>query len=223
MTQHSHPWIPRRPARGGAGRTLLAALITLVTLAVPATPAAAQDYSVLIQQGMARMDRIVNQAQGQVAQVVQQRMHDPAVQAAWQRYLQQTGGRPAMDYPSFTYWYVYTNGFSASGMAHARANEAGIQAREQAAWQGYRQAQDQRAQAQQAQRDGYYRHQQEAGRQLMGQGTFQAANGQTAVLPQTWGPNTTHVHHGQTYHVDAGGHYYVHAGNGWWMPLVPAR
>lgn len=202
----------------------LAALGALVTLAAAcAGSAQAQDYSVLIQQGMARMDGIVNRAQNQVHGVIQQRMHDPAVQAAWQRHLQHSGGRPQMDYYTFTYWYVYTNGFSAAGVAHARANEAGIQAREQAAWQGYRQAQANRAQAQQEQRDRYFGHQQEAGRQLMGQSTYVMPGGQAVALPHTWPANSTHRHQGQTYHVDAAGRYHVLASNGWWYPLTPGR
>lgn len=181
--------------------------------------AQAQDYDATIRQSMARMDAIVNQAQTQVHGIVQQRMHDPAVQAAWQRYLQQTGGRPQMNYYTFTYNYVYTNGFSAQGIAHARNNEAGIQAREQAAWGAYRQAQADRAQAQQAQRDGYFADQQEAGRQLTGRSTYLAPNGQALALPHTWAANTTHQYQGQTYHVDAGGRYHVLAANGWWYPL----
>lgn len=152
--------------------------------------------------------------------MVQQRMQDPAVQRAWQRYLQQTGGRPQMNYPTFTYNYIYTNGFSAQGLAHARANEAGMQAREQAAWQGLQKAQANRGAAQQGQRDSYFANQQEAGRQLTGQSTYIAPNGQALQLPHTWQRNSTHQHQGAVYHVDHAGQVHVRAANGWWVPLA---
>jgi hypothetical protein len=118
---------------------------------------------------------------------------------------------------------VVQNGFSAAGTAHMRANEAGIQQREAAAWQGLRQAEAARGAAQQGQRDAYAANQQEAGRQLLGQSTYLAPNGYRLQLPHTWQPNTTVQHQGQTYHVDAGGRYHVLAANGWWYPLAPAR
>lgn len=193
----------------------------VIAAALMASAAAgAQDFNAMIQQQMAAMNANIARGQQQVNQVVQQRMQDPAVQQAWQRYLQQSGGRPAMDYPTFTYNYIYTNGFSAAGVAHARNTEAGNQAREQQAWQGLQQAQQQRAAAQQGQRDSFFANQQEAGRALMGQSTYVAPNGQALQLPHTWQRNTTYQHQGNTYHVDQSGTYYVRATNGWWYPLV---
>ena len=208
---------------GALARRIAVSLAGLAITFGQATPAAAQDYDLMIRQALARQNAAVNQAQGQVQQIVARRMQDPAVQAAWQRHVQQNGGRPTMDYATFTYYYVYSNGFSAQGVAHMRANESAIQSREAAAWQGLRQAQAQRAQAQQAQRDGYHANQQEAGRQLMGQSTYVAPNGQGLQLPHTWQANTTYRYQGHTYHVDAGGRYHVLDGNGYWVPLVPGR
>ena len=94
------------------------AIAALLVAAFTSGGASAQDYNAMIQQRMARMNAIVGQAEQRVAQVVQQRMHDPAVQAAWQQHVARSGGRPGMDYPTFTYYYVYTNGFSAAGTAH---------------------------------------------------------------------------------------------------------
>lgn len=128
-----------------------------------------------------------------------------------------------MDYATYTYHYVYTNGFSAQGLSHMRANEGAIQAREAAAWQGLRQAEAQRAQAQQQQRDGFHAHQREAGLRLTGQSTYTLPNGQGLQLPHTWQPNSTHQHQGQTYHVDTAGRYHVLAANGWWVPLANGR
>ncbi len=197
---------------------------TLAALLVgAAAPAGAQDFNAMIQQSMARMNAIVGQAEQRVNGAVQQRMQDPAVQAAWQQYVASTGGRPAMNYPTFTYYYIYTNGFSAGGMAHMRATEAGIQQREATAWQGVRQAEAGRAAAQQGQRDAYFANQQEVGRQLMGQSTYQAPDGYRLQLPHTWQPNTTVQYQGRTYHVDAGGRYLVQGADGWWYPLSPTR
>lgn len=211
-------------SRQDLGRTrlrrhlLAAALLGLAALS--AGPARAQDYGAMVQQQMAAMNANIARGQQQVNQVVGQRMQDPAVQAAWQQYVARSGGRPAMDYPAFTYNYIYTNGFSAQGIAHARNHEATNQARERAAWQGLQQAQQQRAAAMQAQRDGYHANQQEAGRGLMGQGTYTAPNGQPMVLPHTWQRNTTQQYQGNTYHVDAGGRYHVLGADGWWYPLA---
>lgn len=222
---------PVARAQGDTGLDRLARRLTCLVLpllasaaaALTATPAAAQNYDLLIRQALARQNAVVNQAQNQVQRIVQQRMQDPAVQAAYQRYVQQSGGRPAMDYPTYTYYYIYTNGFSAQGMAHMRANEGAIREREAAAWQGVRQAEAGRAQAQQQHRESYHLHQQEAGRRLMGQSTYGSPNGpagQGLQLPHTWQPNTTHQYQGRTYHVDAGGRYHVLSGDGWWYPLA---
>ncbi len=193
----------------------LTALLSCLSL-----PAQAQDYGAMVRQQMALMNANIARGQQQLDQMVQQRMQDPAVQQAWQQYLYQTGGRPAMNYARFTYNYIYTNGFSAAGIAHARSTEAGNQAREQAAWQGLRQAEQASAQALQGWRNGYHANQQEAGRQLMGQSTYLAPNGQPLVLPHTWPRNSTQQYQGQTYHVDASGQYHVWAANGGWYPLA---
>ena len=203
-------------------RTLHATLPTVATVLALAGPAQAQDYQAMIQQSMARMNNIVAQAENRMQGAVQQRMLDPAVQAAWQQYVARNGGRPAMNYPTFTYYYIYTNGFSSQGMAHMRATESGIQQREAAAWQGVRQAEAGRAAAQQGQRDAYFANQQEAGRGLMGQSTYQAGGWRTQ-LPHAWAANTTVQYQGNTYHVDGSGRYHVLGNDGLWYPLQASR
>lgn len=197
--------------------TRLAAIATLAAAALGS--AQAQDYGAMIQQQMNAMNQRLAQGQQMVNQMVQQRMQDPQVRAAWQQYLAQTRNQPAMDYATFTYNYIYTNGFSAAGIAHARRTEAGNQAAEMQAYQGLRQAQQNRADAMQAQRDGYARNQQEAGRGLMGQSTYRAGNGAAVSLPHTWQANSMHQHQGRTYYVDPSGQYFVRGDNGWWYPL----
>jgi hypothetical protein len=183
----------------------------------------AQNYDAMIQQQMNAMNANIARGQQVVNGIVQQRMADPQVQAGYRQHLarMRAAGRPPMDYPTYTYHWVYTNGFSAQGIAHARANEAGVAAAERAAVQRLRNAEQQRGAAQQAQRDGYFANQQEAGRQLLGQSTWIAPNGAALALPHTWQRNTTHVHQGQTYRVDASGQYHVLGANGWWYPLQP--
>jgi len=195
-------------------------LSLLLALAVAPLAASAQNYEAMIQQQMQAMNNNIARGQQQANQIVQQRMQDPAVQAGYQQYQAQmaNAGRQPMNYATYAYYHVYTNGFSAQGMAHMRGTESGIQQREQASWQGLQQAQANRAQAQQAWRNGYAANQQEAGRQLTGQSTY-AGNGQTQALPHTWQANTTHEYQGQVYHVDASGQYYQRAANGWWYPM----
>jgi hypothetical protein len=205
-------------------RLLFPILVTTVA-ALAAARAIAQDYGAMVQQQMAAMNANIARGQQMVDGIVRQRMADPQVQAGYRQYLAQmrASGRPAMDYPTYTYHWIYTAGFSAQGIAHARANEAGIARAEQAKVQELRQAERQRGQAQQQQRDGYFANQQEAGRGLMGQSTWIAPNGAALALPHTWQPNTQHSHQGQTYRVDASGQYHVLGTDGWWYPLQARR
>ena len=197
----------------------------VAALAATALPAAAQDYAAMIRQSQARQQAIVDAATQRVNGALQQRMQDPQVQNAYRQYLwrmQQTGQRP-MPFQTFTYQWIYTAGFSAAGIRHMQQTEAGIAQRENASVQALRQAQADRGQAQQAQRDGYFRNQQEAGRGLMGQSSYVGPNGATTVLPHTWAANTQQQYQGQTYRVDASGGYHVLAPNGWWYPVAPQR
>ncbi|MFT3954033.1 MAG: hypothetical protein QM722_06455 [Piscinibacter sp.] len=205
-------------------RALVSILAAAAALQL-AAPAAAQDYGAMVQQQMAAMNANIARGQQMVNDIVRQRMADPQVQAGYRQYLAQmrAAGRPAMDYPTYTYNWIYTAGFSAQGLAHARANEAGIARAEQAKVRELRDAERQRGQAQQQQRDGYFANQQEAGRGLMGQSTYLAPNGTAFALPHTWQPNTQHSHQGQTYRVDASGQYHVLGTDGWWYPLQARR
>ncbi len=197
----------------------------VVAIFFVATTANAQDYNAMMRESQAEMNRIMAQGQQRLDSMVQQRMRDPAVQAGYRQHLaqMQASGRPALDFPTYTSQYIATRGFTADGMRDAQAANAGMQAKERAAWQGLQQAQAQRAQAQQTQRDGYFQQQQEAGRQLMGNSTYavspEASGGSTVQLPHTWAANSTHQHQGNTYRVDASGNYHVLGANGWWYPV----
>lgn len=201
-------------------RRIAAAALSLVA-ATLAGQARAQNWDAMIQSQMNQMNQMLNQGQQRVNQMVQQRMQDPAVRGAYQQYLQQMqsrGGQP-MDFATFTYYYIYTNGYSSSGIAHMNRVEGGNRAAEMNAWNGVRQAERHRGEAQQGLRDGYHRNQQEAGRGLMGQSTYYGPNGYRTQLPHTWQPNGHYQHQGQWYYVDHSGQYYVHGGNGTYYPI----
>ena len=201
----------------------LAALIVLAGTCVLPAPALSQDWRAMLEQQNATVDAAQQQAQ----QIVQQRMQDPQVQAAYLQHVAQAAqsGTQPYDFPTFTYYYVATRGFSAEGKADWYANEGDIQRKEQRAWQEYRDAQAARQGAMNDLQEGYHRNQQEAGRQLQGQSTFENPSGQTQALPHTWQRNTYQTHQGNTYFVDESGQYWMLDPNnsGYWQPLRPSR
>jgi hypothetical protein len=126
----------------------------------------------------------------------------------------------AQDYYTWTYNYIYTNGYSAQGMAQARANENANQAKVQSAYQGLREAEAQRGQAQATLQQHYSNNQNEAGNLLRGNSTYTAPNGATQVLPHTWAANTYQQYQGHQYYVDYSGQYHVLGTDGYWYPLA---
>ena len=195
-------------------------IIAAASIAFAGT-ALAQNFDAMIQQQMRAMNQNIERGNQQINQMVQQKMQDPQVRASYDQYVyqQRMRGQAAMDYPTYTYNYIYTRGFSADGMAHARANEANISANERATVQDLRNAEAQRGMAQQQQRDSYFANQQEAGRGLMGQSTYMAPNGYATQLPHTWQRNTYQQYQGNTYFVDPGGNYFVRGNDGYWYPM----
>ena len=195
--------------------------------------ATAQDMNAVLSQQMAVMNQRMAQSMQQSQQLTQQinqaqasathrGMQDPKIQAAYRQHvaLAYQRGQRALDMPSFTQQYLYTNGFSAQGIAHMRRTEAGNQAREHQAWQGLQAAQGNRAAAQAGLQQSRFNNQTDAGRGLMGNSTFTAGNGSQMQLPHTWQANSTHQYQGSTYHVDQSGKYWAAAGNGYWYPLA---
>ena len=104
-------------------------LLALAAFAL-AGSAPAQNFDAMIQQQMRAMNQNIERGNQQINQMVQQKMQDPQVRASYEQYVyqQRMRGQAAMDYPTYTYNYIYTRGFSADGTAHARANEANISA-----------------------------------------------------------------------------------------------
>jgi len=200
--------------------TLIAAMSLAVAAALP-QDASAQDYGAMLRQSQMQSDQMSRQMNQMMTGMVQQKMQDPKVRAGYAQYVAQmrSRGLPAMDFPTYAEKYIATRGFTPEGIAFARNVEAGIQAKDQASLRGLRDAEAARGQAQQQQRDSYFRNQQEAGRGLMGQSTFSAQSGQQTVLPHTWQANTRHEYQGNTYHVNESGQYYVRGTDGWWYPI----
>jgi hypothetical protein len=208
------------PTRHATVARLVRRSLAAAFIAATAGAASAQDYGAMLRQAQMQSDQMSQQMNQMTHTMVQQRMNDPQVRAGYQQYLAQmrSRGQPAMDFPTYTYNWIYTRGFSRDGIAHARATEAGIQANERASVQGLRDAEARRGAAQQQQRDSYFHNQQEAGRGLMGQSTY-SGQGFQGALPHTWQANSTHVYQGNTYHVNESGQYFVRGTNGWWYPI----
>ncbi len=198
-------------------------LAPIALLAIATGHACGQDYSAMINQALARQNAIVDQAQAQARQIVEANMRDPVVIQAWQQHqwLARQQGQPALDLASFAYQYAATAGFSGPGMRHYQRSSQEIAANEQAAWQGLRQAEAARGAAQAQWADSQSRNQQEAGRGLLGQGTFHAPNGSSMVLPHTWPANSYQFHQGHQYFVDGVGNYWLEdpSQRGWWIAL----
>ncbi len=193
-------------------------------LIMAATCASAQNIDQLqgmINAEMGQMNANINAGQQQINAMVQQRMQDPQVQASYQAYLRQCqmSRQYPMDFPTYTYNYIYTNGFSAQGTALARANENANNTKVYNAWQGEQQAEAARGQAQAGYAEGYQANNAEFGNTLQGNSTFVAPDGEQMVLPHTWADNTTNYYNGNYYHVDQSGNYYVYGTDGNWYPL----
>lgn len=212
----------------------LALLALAIAVSVFAAGAAwAEDYQQMLQQQDAFLQQQIEQSQAQmnatlaagqqqVNQIVQQKMQDPQVQAAYQQHLQQAAqnGMQAYDFPTFAYYYAATNGFSQEGLATYRSNETANMAREQEAWRGYQNAQGAARAAIDENNAHFSNNMNEAGNQLMGNSTYVGETG-SQVLPHTWQPNTYNSYQNHNYYVDENGQYWKADPNNTdtWYPL----
>jgi len=184
-------------------------------------PANAQAQSMAgIQAQMNAFNARLAANQQRINGMIQQRMNDPQVKAAYNRYVARTraNGQWPVSYQNFTYQYVATNGFSAQGTALYRRNESINQAKIATSAAGLRQAQANRGAAQINMQNHFNANQYQAGLLLRGQSTYYGPNGNPVDLPHTWQINTRHQYQGNTYMVDASGNYYVGTTRGW-VPL----
>lgn len=202
-----------------------------------AAPAKSQDFNAMmaqqdammtqqIQAMQAQMNNTIAAGQQQVNQIVQQKMQDPQVQAAYQQhvYQAQSQGTQPYDFPTFAYYYAATRGFQ--DVAGYNATTRDIQNKERIAWQGVRDAETNSANAIAGWNQGYSNNQNEFGNQLMGNSTYVNGNtGQQQVLPHTWQRNTVNQYQGNYYYVDQSGQYWMADpnGSGNWMRLNAAR
>lgn len=201
-------------------RPLVLAAAAVVVSALPHA-AQAQDYGAMLQRELAKSQQLTQTMQQGLNGMLQQAMQNPQIQAGYQQYLaqmQQRGGQP-MDFQTYAYYYMYTNGFSNSGIAHMNNVENGNRQAEMNAWRGVQQAEANRGQAMQQQRDSYFRNQQEAGRGLMGQSAYYGQGGYQNQLPHTWQNNTYQTYQGTRYYVDQSGQYYRIDANGYAYPI----
>lgn len=178
------------------------------------------DYGAMAQQGMARLNDIVNQANQAGAQTVERTKQDPRCQAMYRQH-QQQGGR--MSYDQFAYEYARTGGFTAKGKEIAFNVERGNQAKEKQAYDGLLQAQRRSAAAVSEWQEGYRRNQSEMGNVMTGRMTYTDPNGQQHLLPYTQPGTWQDRNTGAVYHLDQFGRYYMRDVNGWWAPLNPGR
>lgn len=179
------------------------------------------DYGAMLQQQLQQSAALSQQMQTAEQQLVQQVMQNPDCLAKYQQH-RAMGGQ--LSYPQFAWQYAATAGFSNDGIARFRAAEQRNQQAEQHSWQGYRQAQDQRAQAQQAYADGYAANQAEAGRVLQGNSSWvDPATGQTQSLAYAGQNVSVDPATGRTYYRDDSGQYYVRGDDGLWYAMTPGR
>lgn len=183
--------------------------------------ALAQDYGAAINAQMNAMNNMLNSGQQQINVWVAQKMRDPKVQAGYQAYVAnaRAQGMPVQDFPTWTYNYIYTNGYSAEGKAAAMRNNAINTAKVGKAASDLRAAERARGDAQANMSQHFSNNQTEFGKQLQGNSTYYAPDGQPMTLPHSWQKNGTYSYNGNTYHVDQSGQYYIFATNGYWYPL----
>ena len=196
------------------------AVLTLA-LAAFAGATAAQDFDAMIRQQLQAGQALSMQMQQAEQQIVQQVMQNPDCQAKYQQHLAAGG---TLSYPQFAYQYAATGGFTPGGMANYRRSEQANQAAEQAAWNGYRGAQDQRAAAQSAYAEGYSRNQGEAGRVMQGESTWvDPTSGQSYALSYLGGNSYADPNTGRQFVRDGNGQFYAQGPDGRWYPMAPSR
>ena len=179
------------------------------------------DYGAMIQQTLQQQQAQNAQMQQMQQAIVQRAMQDPNCAAMYRQHQAQGG---ALSYADFAYQYAATGGFSREGIARYRTGEQNNQRGEQAAWAGYRAAQDDRGAAQQAYRDGYAHDQNEAGEVLRGNTSWvDPRTGETRALAYTGADAYSDPSSGQQYRRDASGQYFVQGADGLWYAMTPAQ
>lgn len=115
--------------------TLRSFLIMIALFLVIAAPLKADDYGAMLQQSLQQSDQLTQQMQQAQANIIQQNLQNPQVQAMYQQHLAQGG---TMTPEQFAYNYAATGGFSPEGMANYNRTTQDIQQRDQASINAYR-------------------------------------------------------------------------------------
>ena len=199
--------------------TAKAAAACLAALAAP-TAASAQfanmDINALNAQMNARMNQQMMQQQNSIIRDV---LNNPRAMA-----LYPTCGR-GLTREQFAYKYAATGGCTAAGYRAYMNQSQQIAGQQQQAWRGVQQAEQNYRNSYNRWTGGYAANQQEAGRGLMGQGTYydpsSGRNVQLNHLPsaQPYRDPAT----GRVYAQDANGRYWSTAGDGRWTQVNPAK
>ncbi|GJD53094.1 hypothetical protein OPKNFCMD_5865 [Methylobacterium crusticola] len=142
-----------------------------VTMVVGIPQVRAQDLTAWYNNQVAQQNAYFNQMQ---AGMVQSNLNNPQVMAAYRA----GACGPGLSPQQFAYKWAATGGCTVQGMQAYMNNRDQNAARDQASWQGYQQAQMARAQAMQAQQQGFSGNQYQSGMQLGGWRYGYAPNGQ---------------------------------------------
>ena len=192
-----------------------------LAVALAAAPAAASaqfanmDLNAMNNAFNARMNGQMAQQQNNITRQV---LSDPRAMA-----LYPTCGR-GLTREQFAYKYAATAGCTAQGARAYMNNEANNSARVQRSWQGYQGAVQNYREAYGGWTAAQSANMQEAGRGLMGNGTYyDPAAGRNVELRyiqpgQTYRDSAS----GRTYAMDPNGRYWSTTGNGAWTPVNPA-
>lgn len=194
-----------------------ATALGLAMLGCGMAAASAQDFNAMNNAFNAQLNGQMGATQNSI---IQRNLADPHVMGLYQQHLAQ-GGR--MTAEQFAYAYAATGGFTPQGYANYNNTSRQINAQQQQSMQGLHNAETARAQAQSQWSAGHFNHQQEAGRGLMGQGSYvdprTGSPVQLNYLPSaqpSYNPQT-----GMYYVQDANGNYHASRGDGHWVPMAP--
>jgi hypothetical protein len=110
-------------------------LTLLIVFWVMPTPLKADDYGAMLQQSLQQSDQLSQQMQQTQANIIQQNLQNPQVQAMYQQHRAQGG---TMSPEQFAYMYSATGGFPPEGMANYNRTTQDIQQRDQASINAYR-------------------------------------------------------------------------------------
>lgn len=178
------------------------------------------DYSAMLNQAIAQQNAAVRGAEQRANQAIENAMNDPRCKAMYQQHVQQ-GGRSSLR--DFAYWYCATNGGDPAAARRYMESERGNQNKEQNAWRGLQNAQEENRKAIAGWQEGYRQNQNEMGNIMTGKATYVDPNGQRHVLPYTQPGMYRDANTGNVYGLDQYGRYFMRDMNGYWVELQQGK